>query len=109
MSDLIRRSALMETIRRNGIKGDGYDDYERENDVIDMIESLPTFEAEEWYKELQNIRNTVIDEFYIEALNFEDYIEPVAEARGMLLYSGRDITHMVVKIRRALLDGRNEE
>ena len=41
--------------------------------------------------------------------NFEDYIEPVAEARGMLLYSGKDITNMIVKIRRALLDGRSEE
>ena len=45
MEDLISRSALIETIRRNGIKGNGYDDYERENDVIDTIECEPSVEA----------------------------------------------------------------
>lgn len=45
MSDLISRSALIEEIREYGIYGSGYSDAERENDVIDRIESQPTIEA----------------------------------------------------------------
>ena len=46
MSDLISRSALIEEVREYGIYGSGYSDAERENDVIDRIESQPTIEAE---------------------------------------------------------------
>lgn len=45
MSDLISRSALIEEIKEWGIYGSGYSDAERENDVIDRIESQPTIEA----------------------------------------------------------------
>lgn len=55
MSDLISRSEAIKTIRNHGIYGSGYSDSERENDVIDMLESVPTVEAKpvvygEWQK-----------------------------------------------------------
>lgn len=43
-----------------------------------------------------------IDEFYSEVLNFEDYIEPIYDDNGILLYSGYDITDMVVKIKKKI-------
>lgn len=46
--------------------------------------------------------NKAIDDFYIKALNFEDYIDQIEEKEGVLLYSGRDITNMIVKIKREL-------
>lgn len=45
MSMLIDADALIEEIRERGIYGSGYSDAERENDVIDRIESQPTIEA----------------------------------------------------------------
>ena len=42
---LIDADALIETIRKYGVYGSGFDDVERENDVIDTIESQPTIEA----------------------------------------------------------------
>lgn len=41
-----------------------------------------------------------ISNFYDEVLNFEDYIEPkgTSEFGTVLLYSGKDITNMIVKI-----------
>ena len=44
------------------------------------------------------IRNNAIDEFYDKVLNFEDYIDPVDDDNGILLYSGSDITKMIVNI-----------
>lgn len=42
-----------------------------------------------------------IDDFYDNVLNFEDYIEPIdtSEFGAVLLYSGNDITNMIVKIK----------
>ena len=42
-----------------------------------------------------------IQDFYDKVLNFEDYIEP-REYSGVLLYSGKDITDMIVKIKNEL-------
>lgn len=50
----------------------------------------------------KNIRESAIDEFSDKALNFEDYIEPVLESNGVLLYSGLDISHMIVDIQMEL-------
>ncbi len=44
------------------------------------------------------IRAKAIDEFYDKAVNFEDYIEIVETKNGVQLYSGVDITKMIVKI-----------
>ena len=59
-------------------------------------------EYQEFLKKLdghdREIRNRAIDDMYIEVLNFEDYINPIAEENGLLLYSGREITKMVVEI-----------
>ena len=41
--------------------------------------------------------------FYDKAVNFEDYIEPV-EIQGVQLYSGIDVTRMIVKVREELLN-----
>lgn len=51
--------------------------------------------------------NKAIDEFYDEILNFEDYIEPLDTSdNGLaLLYSGADITDMIVKIKKQLKAG----
>lgn len=47
-----------------------------------------------------------IEEFYDKALNFEDYIEPLGTSSdGVLMYSGADITRMVVNIRKELMKG----
>lgn len=56
-------------------------------------------------------RNKAIDEFYDEILNFEDYIEPVdtSDFGAVLLYSGIDITNMIVKIKEQLKEIRNED
>ena len=43
-----------------------------------------------------------IADFYDKAVNFEDYIEPV-EIHGVQLYSGVDITKMIMKIKKELL------
>jgi len=50
----------------------------------------------------EELRASVIDEFYDEVLNFEDYIEPIEERNGVLLYSGRDITNMIADIKRKM-------
>ena len=50
---------------------------------------------------VQDTRNKAVDEFYDNILNFEDYIEPIEDG-GVLLYSGVDITNMIVKIRNGL-------
>lgn len=51
--------------------------------------------------------NKAIDEFYDEILNFEDYIEPVdtSDFGAVLLYSGIDITNMIVKIKERMKAG----
>ena len=45
--------------------------------------------------------NQAIDDFYDKVLNFEDYIEPLdtSDSGSILLYSGKDITNMIVKIK----------
>lgn len=43
--NLIDRDALIEKILDEGILGNGYSDSEREDDVIDMIESCHTVDA----------------------------------------------------------------
>lgn len=45
MMALIDRDELIEKIRDDGILDNGYSDSEREEDVIDMIESCQTFDA----------------------------------------------------------------
>lgn len=55
----------------------------------------------------KELRAKAIDEFYDKALNFEDYIEPlgvtdIEEDSTTLLYSGKDITNMIVKIAKEL-------
>lgn len=45
--------------------------------------------------------NEAIQDFYDKVLNFEDYIEP-REYSDVLLYSVKDITDMIVKIKNEL-------
>ena len=45
MSDLISREALIAKIKDDGILGNGHSDSEREDDVIDMIESCEAVDA----------------------------------------------------------------
>lgn len=47
--------------------------------------------------------NEAIQDFYDKVLNFEDYIEPRDEMEnGELLYSGKDISNMIVDIKNEL-------
>ena len=46
--------------------------------------------------------NQGIQDFYDKVLNFEDYIEPFDFDNEKLLYSGYDITNMIVKIKKEL-------
>lgn len=62
-----------------------------------FIDDAPTIEAVPVVE-----KNKIIDEFYDEVLNFEDYIEPITDDNGILLYSGCDITDMIVKIKKKL-------
>ena len=50
--------------------------------------------------------NKAAQDFYDKALNFEDYIEPISIYNGgtLQVYSGRDISNMVVKIKNELND-----
>lgn len=41
MAEYIDREAAIAMIRENGVRGSGWSDQEREDDVIDMIESIP--------------------------------------------------------------------
>lgn len=41
MAEYIDRQAAIEKIRYEGIYGSGFSDQEREDDVVDMIESIP--------------------------------------------------------------------
>lgn len=41
MAEYIDRQAAIEKIRYEGIYGSGYSDEEREDNVVDMIESIP--------------------------------------------------------------------
>ena len=70
------------------------------------IAEVSVTELDTMFKE---IRAKAIDEFYDKVLNFEDYIEPIGvtgitEYRT-LLYSGGDITDMIVKIKEQLKAG----
>jgi hypothetical protein len=47
MSDYISRDEAIEKIRYEGIYGSGYSDKEREDDVVDMIESIPAADVVE--------------------------------------------------------------
>ena len=51
--------------------------------------------------------NQAIDDFYDEVLNFEDYIEPLdtSDNGSVLLYSGKDMTNMIVKIKEQMKEG----
>ena len=46
--------------------------------------------------------NQGIQDFYDKVLNFEDYIEHCGFDNERLLYSGYDITNMIVKIKKEL-------
>lgn len=61
--------------------------------------------------DIQKNRAKAIDEFFDEILNFEDYIEPVgtSDFGAVLLYSGADITNMIVKIKEQLKAGGKNE
>ena len=52
------------------------------------------------YAEIKSY-NKAIQDFYDKVLNFEDYIEP-KEYSDVLLYSGKDITNMIVQIKNEL-------
>ena len=43
----IKLELAIEEIRRNGLLGEGYSDTERENDVINLLSSLPSIELED--------------------------------------------------------------
>ena len=67
--------------------------------VVDSLERKFYYDRFE-----KKIRNDAIQDFYDEILNFEDYIEPIntTEFGEVLLYSGKDITKMIVKIKEEL-------
>ena len=46
MDDYIRLQDAINAIREYGIYGSGYSDSEREEDVIDMLTSLPRYQVE---------------------------------------------------------------
>lgn len=46
-SEYIKLEDAIHIIRENGIYGAGYSDEERENDVINMLESLPSIMLED--------------------------------------------------------------
>lgn len=46
--------------------------------------------------------NKAIQDFYDKILNFEDYIEAEDIDGSCLLYAGKDITNMIVKIKNEL-------
>lgn len=79
--------------------------------IIEWLEELKSLRsASELWEHNNNLayaqgRNDAIDEFYDEVLNFEDYIEPVdtSENGAVLLYSGKDITDMIVKIKKQMI------
>ena len=56
-------------------------------------------------QEIQEIRRKAIQDFYDKILNFEDYMEPIdlKEGSDLQLYSGKDITEIIVKIKNELL------
>ena len=55
MSDLISREEAIQIIRSQGLYGSGYSDEERENNVIDMLESVPTaYNVDKVVKELED-------------------------------------------------------
>lgn len=41
MTEYIEREAAITKIREEGVYGSGYSNHEREDDVVDMIESIP--------------------------------------------------------------------
>lgn len=41
MAECIEREVAIAMIRENGVRGSGWSDQEREDDVVDMIESIP--------------------------------------------------------------------
>ena len=55
MSDLISSEEAIQIIRSQGLYGSGYSDEERENNVIDMLESVPTaYNVDKVVKELED-------------------------------------------------------
>lgn len=48
--------------------------------------------------------NEAIQDFYDKVLNFEDYIKAEDIDGSCLLYAGRDITDMIVKIKNELIN-----
>lgn len=73
----------------------------------DIMEDFCRYDVNSFEELVVNVRTKVIDEFYEEILNFEDYIEPIdtSEFGAVLLYSGKDITNMIVKIKEQLKEG----
>lgn len=67
----------------------------------DELQKIVDKKVQEYEINAEQIRAKAIDEFYDEVLNFEDYIEPIDtfENGAILLYSGKDITDMIVKIK----------
>ena len=109
MSDLISRSALIEALeyhcedscKPNTIGGIVTGTV---RDCIKIVGKQPTIEAVPVVE-----RDKIIDEFYDEVLNFEDYIEPITDDNGILLYSGCDITDMIVKIKKKFERSKHEK
>lgn len=74
-----------------------------EDTLQSIIESL---ERKFYYDRLEKkIRNDGIQDFYDKVLNFEDYIQPISTYNGgdLQLYSGKDISKMIVKIKNELI------
>ena len=73
----------------------------------DIMEDFCRYDVNSFEELVVNVRTKVIDEFYGEILNFEDYIEPIDTSKfgAVLLYSGKDITNMIVKIKEQLKEG----
>ena len=63
--------------------------------IVDDIEQIVTDLNDDGYSK-------GVQDFYDKVLNFENYIEPCGSNNETLLYSGRDITNMIVKIKKEL-------
>ena len=80
-----------------------YEDIIDDPEKLKLIDALYLERCEEINRlkaELTKARNKTIEEFRSEAINFEDYIEPINESPcgAILMYSGYDITKMIMKI-----------
>lgn len=97
------------TVERNNIAIKCIEELQEYRSICDSPEKLKIIdelylerceEINRLKAEFAEIRNKTIEEFRSEAINFEDYIEPINESPcgAILMYSGYDITKMIMKI-----------